>query len=192
MDAFCFLDIDRSFWISGKEVREKVPGFFAVIIINTLLATGSYVYSQKNGLNIALSNEFLVLFCIIYWMFYLKEQRRVKRFFVIHFSLELFTAIFNLVGNIFSLVTNEKISGYAAIAITVLLQQGTTLLVIGFFSRLSSKKRREPMRFNLIMATFILGVFLDCVLNFFQPEGYNYMNPVVSFRIIAPGAELRR
>lgn len=173
-----------------KKSGKRFQVFFAVIIINTLLATGSYVYSKKNGLEVALSNEFLVLFCMIYWMFYLKEQKRIKRFFVICFAVELFTAIFNLVGCIFSLVTDAKISGHAAVAVTLLLQQGTILLAIGFFSRLSSKKRREPMRFNLIFATFILGVFLDCVLKFFQPEGYNYMNPVVTFRIIAPGVDL--
>lgn len=96
----------------------------------------------------------------------------VVNFFVIMFSLELCVCIYDIIACMFSVLNLESKGGIVFKFILIYLQLVFVIAFFGWISWLSSRNRKEPMRFSLVISTVIMCILLDMIMDFFQVEGY--------------------
>lgn len=196
---FFLYGLDGAFWtLSIMWILTKFYGYeakpsgnrqwiFALAIflydgINLIL----YYLAAKHNQSVGVINGILVLFFWIYWMIYLKGLGGIKRFFVIMFSLEFCVCIYDIIACMFSVLNLESKGGIVFKFVLIYLQ---LVFVIAFFwwiSWLSSRNRKEPMRFSLVISTVIMCMLLDMIMDFFQVEGYEELQPIIKLRLVLP------
>jgi hypothetical protein len=180
----CAMILTKFYGYPSKPSSKRKWVFFCAIVIYTFINIVLYYVCTKYGITMGVINGLLVVFNLIYWAFYLQEPGRIKRILLVIFALEFCTSVVNLVICAYS--TFLRISGGSVVA-TYLITCLQLVLTLGFFmliSWFSARRRKEPMRFSLVVSTFIMCLFLDMVMDFFQVEGYDEIQPVIRLRLL--------
>lgn len=169
-----------------KKNKYKTVIYTVIILLNSIFA------------DIFGIGEIIDDLLLVYWMFHLKENKKLKRLAVSYISLVLVFNICFLFISIFAMIdfhiNNLKGTFYPYLAFMglTLLPHAVTFLCIAFFSKLSSRYRREPMRFSLILLSFIFSIFLESVLYFLDIGEEGQLKLMVTLRSFVPEEYLDR
>lgn len=170
----------RFFGYAVKASKSRRWVFLAAILLNALLGSVFSFFELRAEVEPVPGSGGCSLFGIIYWMFYLKEPRRGKRFVSLYVSEKLTGEFMMLMACLLS-----GLAPYAAWTnyFGVYALELVTLGVIGLTACFSSRRRREPMRFSLIISIWVFCVLLEFVLSMFDLEGYEAVQPIVKLKI---------
>lgn len=189
--------IDGAIWVLGswwiitgffgyqtKSAQNRKMLFITAILAYDILNTMIYIIARVNGKDAGVINGFLMLICCIYIFGCLREKKIWKKILLLIFTMEICVAIVNLVSWIFaamSLGTEKKV--YVSLALLV-LEQIIIILLFRGMSWLSSRKRKEPMRFSLVVSTFVMFAIMDMIISYLEVDGYTGITPIVKIRLI--------
>lgn len=193
--------LDGAFWVcscswiltkfygyQAKPSKSRKMIFAAAILIYDILNVLIYYVSVKNGSTIGVIYGFIALFVLGYWMVYLRESGKIKKLLIIYFAIELCSSVLNLIACVCSTFIWITYDSIVASVVRFYMQISVTMGVIWLVSWYSSRKRKEPMRFSLVVSTYIMCILLDMVLDFFHVEGYTELQPIIKFRqLLAEG-----
>lgn len=193
--------LDGAFWVcscswiltnfygyQAKPSKSRKMIFAAAIIIYDILNVLIYYVSVINGSTAGAIYVLILLFDFVYWMVYLREQSKIKKILTIYFATELCFSMINLIVCVCSIFPWIICDSIMASVVRIYMQILITMGVILFISWFSSRKRKEPIRFSLVVSTYVMCVLLDMMLDFFHVEGYMELQPIIKLRqLLAEG-----
>lgn len=164
----------------GRVIKHMLIALFSYEVISIVVALIAQHYGQQVGV----LNGLPALFGIIYWTINLKQISKIKAFFISAMAAEIVTitvVMFSIIGGFF--LEDWKYSMTSRLIITAVNPLLWNLIIYAF-SKLSCKKRKEPMSMQLIVVTFFLFVFVDTFLGLFGLEEGAYFQGALLLRIM--------
>lgn len=157
--------------------------------VATIYAVGNlilYYIAQKNHQDVGITNGLIVLFGIIYWYRQMIGVGPIKRILVILFATEFSVCIMEVFSCMVTLFKLPSMLLFPYFFLLPIAQLLLSILFIYGISWLSFRKRREPMRFLLIIATQILCMFVDMLMSFLDVDNYSEVQTIMNYRLVFP------
>lgn len=178
---------------------KKRPLWFAIgIFAYGLVNLGLHLYAEQHNQSFGIIFEGIILFVMVYWMcqpIYFQEGRKKlkirEKIFLAVCSIEMYCGIVNISNWGYQMIlrtcgTERK---GEEILFFIAFMNLVPIFTIFFFSRLSSKNRKEPMAFSVCFACFLFFMLLDTAINLLQLREDIGVTPIVKFRIIIDDME---
>lgn len=164
----------------GRVIKHMLIALFSYEAICIAVALIARHYGQSVGV----LNGLPALFGIIYWTMNIKQVSKVKAFFISAMAAEIVTitvVMFSIIADFFLEDWQYSLTGKLII---LALNPLVWNLIIYVFSKLSCKKRKEPMSMQLIVVTFLLFVVVDTFLGWFGLEEGTYFQGTLILRVM--------
>lgn len=171
---------------AAKPSKNRRVLFVSTVLAYDILNLLVFYISQKLNKPAGVINGVLIIFLLIYWYRNIIGMGRAKKIVTLLIAVEFVVSIMNLLSCLFTMFDFEQYGGIVYNLLLVYMYIIIYTLFFAFLSWLSSRKRKEPMRFSLVLATLIMCMLLDMVLDFFNVEGYSELQPIIQLRIAFP------
>lgn len=198
-----FYLLDGTFWILApmwvltqfygypvKQSKHRNWIFVTALVVYDFLNLFIYYICMKKGSYPGVINGVLLWFCLGYWMVNLKVTGKWKRFLLIFFTMEFCVSIFDLVACVYSYISLLTKGNVFVSVLSVYVQLIFEIGLFWLLSWLSSRNRKEPMGFSLVVSSVIMCMLLDLVLDFFNVEGYSELQPIIRLRLTLPEEQM--
>ena len=194
---FLLIFINGTAWVFGPamlitmffgfevKTKGKIIKHMAIVLLLYEMFYGILrLVVSKNGGTVGVINGILVLFSVVYWTINIKNVKKVKAFLITLMACEVTTIVIVLISSIGGMITEDFNISKTSQLILTLVSPLIWESIIYIFSKLSCKKRKEPMPMPLIIVTFLLFVLADCFMGVFGLEEDAYFGNDIFLPII--------
>ena len=178
--------LTKYFGYPVKKDSRRTRLFLSAVILYAGINTVLYGFTGKiPGWDMSIGG-FFFLFLLLYWL-KMSQVNKLKTFFVTVISIEIIMVIITVFEDLSLLIGNRNTDRPFLALFFMIPVLAFTVAVIGLFSYLSSRQRKGAMPFSLVIANFLLFLFLSNLLSAFGIEDETRTQTFFSLRFLWEG-----
>ena len=169
-----------------KKVSHRKNMLITVVSIYAILSTVLWVVTDKQPFETTISGA-LVLFLLIYFITQLL-CKKLKAFFITLTAFEVITVLLSVLDTFDTMIEESVNAPEYMTKVTMILLTLFLILIVWSLSFLSSRRRKGPMTFSLVVAVFLVFLLIDNIIfSVLKIDRYSDTEPLISLRFVYNG-----